>query len=97
MKNNETTKEMIIRKLTSRKLWVALISFVSAIMMYFNCAESEVAQVSTIIMAFGTMISYIVAEGFADGNSTDSNIFEDDDEQEWCGIKKVDILFSRIS
>ncbi|MDD7452646.1 MAG: hypothetical protein PUK71_02140 [Blautia obeum] len=82
MKNNETTKEMIIRKLTSRKLWVALISFVSAIMMYFNCAESEVAQVSTIIMAFGTMISYIVAEGFADGNSTDSNIFENDDEQE---------------
>ena len=54
MKNNETTKEMIIRKLTSRKLWVALISFVSAIMMYFNCAESEVAQVSTIIMAFGS-------------------------------------------
>ena len=32
MKKNETTKEMIIRKLTSRKLWVSLISFISAIM-----------------------------------------------------------------
>lgn len=75
---NETTKQMIIRKLTSRKLWIALISFVSAIMLYFNCAESEVAQVSTIIMAFGTMISYIVAEGFADGSNDNTT----DDEQE---------------
>ena len=75
---NETTKQMIIRKLTSRKLWVALIGFVSAIMMYFGCGENEVNQISTIIMATGVLCSYILAEGFADG----SNDSITDDEQE---------------
>ena len=66
---NETTKQMIIRKLTSRKLWMAIISFITSLMMYFNCTDSEVTKVSTIIMAFATMISYIVSEGFADGSN----------------------------
>ena len=76
---NETTKEMIIRKLTSRKLWVALIGFVSAIMMYFGCGENEVNQISTIIIATGVLCSYILAEGFADG-SNDNNTTDDEQE-----------------
>lgn len=63
---NETTKEMIIRKLTSRKLWVSLISFISAIMIFYNCPESEVNQVSAIIMAGAVAISYIIGEGMTD-------------------------------
>ena len=75
MKKNETTKEMIIRKLTSRKLWVSLISFISAIMIFYNCPESEVNQVSAIIMAGAVAISYIIGEGMTDVNNKDT---EDD-------------------
>ena len=72
---NETTKEMIIRKLTSRKLWVSVISFISAIMIFYNCPESEVNQVSAIIMAGAVAISYIIGEGMTDVNNKDT---EDD-------------------
>lgn len=75
MKKNETTKEMIIRKLTSRKLWVSVISFISAIMIFYNCPESEVNQVSAIIMAGAVAISYIIGEGMTDVNNKDT---EDD-------------------
>ena len=79
MKKNETTKEMIIRKLTSRKLWVSLISFISAIMIFYNCPESEVNQVSAIIMAGAVAISYIIGEGMTDVNNKDT---EDDTYEE---------------
>ena len=75
MKKNETTKEMIIRKLTSRKLWVSVISFISAVMIFYNCPESEVNQVSAIIMAGAVAISYIIGEGMTDVNNKDT---EDD-------------------
>ena len=79
MKKNETTKEMIIRKLTSRKLWVSVISFISAIMIFYNCPESEVNQVSAIIMAGAVAISYIIGEGMTDVNNKDT---EDDKYEE---------------
>lgn len=75
MKKNETTKEMIIRKLTSRKLWVSVISFISAIMIFYNCPESEVNQVSAIIMAGAVAVSYIIGEGMTD---VDHKADEDD-------------------
>ena len=75
MKKNETTKEIIIRKLTSRKLWVSVISFISAIMIFYNCPESEVNQVSAIIMAGAVAVSYIIGEGMTDVNNKDT---EDD-------------------
>lgn len=60
------TKEDIIRKLTSRKFWVALIGFVTALLVAFNIGENQIAQVTAVIMAFGTLISYIFAEGWTD-------------------------------
>ena len=77
MKKNETTKEMVIRKLTSRKLWVSLISFISAIMIFYHCPESEVNQVSAIIMAGAVAISYIIGEGMTDIEHNDDTDEED--------------------
>lgn len=58
-----------VRKLTSRKLWTAVASFVSMMIVYFGGAESEAAQVSALIMAGATVIAYVLAEGFADGSN----------------------------
>lgn len=62
-----------LRKLTSRKFWVALVGFVTAILLYFHVDRGSVEQITTIIMSFATLISYILAEGFIDGNNTGGN------------------------
>lgn len=57
------------RKLTSRKFWVAVVGFVTALMVAFNVDAGSTEQVASIIMSFGSLIAYILAEGFADGSS----------------------------
>lgn len=62
-------KETIIRKLTSRKLWLALSGFVSMLIIYFGHAEETAVQVSALIMAGADVVAYIVAEGMADSSN----------------------------
>lgn len=63
-------REDIIRKLTSRKLWMSIASFVSMLMIAMGYAESEGAQIAALIMAGATVIGYAIGEGLADsGNS----------------------------
>lgn len=61
--------EKIKKKLSSRKLWMSVIGFVSALLVACNVPDGSISQVSAIISAFGALIAYIVAEGYADGNS----------------------------
>lgn len=65
------TKENIIRKLTSRKFWLAIASFVSMLMIYFGASESDAAQVASLVMAGATVIGYMVGEGLADSGNKD--------------------------
>lgn len=62
-------KEDLIRKLTSRKFWVALVGFITALLIAFNVDGGSVEQVTAIIMSFGSLIAYIFAEGWADANN----------------------------
>ena len=55
-------------KLSSRKFWVALIGFVSALMFAFNFAEADIEKVAGIITAGSTLIVYILAEAHVDAN-----------------------------
>lgn len=59
-------KQDLIRKITSRKFWVALVAFVSALLAAFKFAESDIAQITSIIMAGGALIAYILSEGWVD-------------------------------
>lgn len=59
-------KENIIRKLTSRKLWVAVAGFVSGLIVAFD-GDAEVAEtVSGLILQGAAVIGYLIAEGLAD-------------------------------
>ena len=64
------TKQDIIRKLTSRKFWVAVVGFITPLLLAFGVAETSVSQVTAIIMAGADVVAYIVAEGMVDANST---------------------------
>lgn len=62
------------RKLTSRKLWLSIASFVSLLWIYFGHAESDAEQIAALIMAGATVIGYVVGEGLADsGNKNGEN------------------------
>lgn len=54
------------RKLTSRKFWLAVIGFVTAILIYLNVDGGTIERVTALIMAGGTFIAYIIGEGIAD-------------------------------
>ena len=54
------------RKLTSRKFWVAVIGFVTAIMVALNIEQMTIEQVTAIVSAMATLIAYIIGEGLTD-------------------------------
>lgn len=60
------SKEIIIRKLSSRKLWLAVAMFVSGLITAFGGDGGTAEVVSGCIMQGAAVISYIVAEGWAD-------------------------------
>lgn len=60
------TKNDIIRKLTSRKFWMAVVGFITPLLLAFGVAESDVAQVTAIITAGTDVVIYLLAEGIAD-------------------------------
>ena len=62
------------RKLTSRKLWVAVSEFVTMLIVAFGGTESEATQIAALIMAGAGMIAYIIGEGLADAGNTTINI-----------------------
>lgn len=61
------------RKLTSRKFWASIASFVSMLLIYFGHAESEATQISALIMAGASIVGYVIGEGLADGSGGDKN------------------------
>lgn len=67
-----------IKKLTSRKFWLALTSFVSMLFVFFGGSESEATQITALIMAGATVIGYILGEGLTDATF---NINKEDDAE----------------
>ena len=56
------------QKLSSRKFWLAVAGFITALLYGLNVAETHIAQVTSIIMAGGLLAAYILAEGWVDVN-----------------------------
>lgn len=54
------------RKLTSRKLWVALAGFVSGLILAFGGRESTAQTVAGVMMQGASVLGYLLAEGLTD-------------------------------
>jgi hypothetical protein len=63
------------RKLTSRKLWMAVAGLISGLVIAFNGSAETAETVAGSITALGSVIAYIVGEGLTDAaaTKTDSN------------------------
>lgn len=60
------------RKFSSRKFWLAIVGFITPLLLAFGISQEVVSQVASIIMAGGVLIAYILSEGFIDAKSKDS-------------------------
>lgn len=54
------------QKLTSRKFWAAVITFVTSLLVAFGVPDLTIEQVIAVISAGSAMIAYIVGEGLVD-------------------------------
>lgn len=59
----------ILKKLSSRKLWVAIAGFVSTLGIAFGVNSLTIEQVCAVIGALGTLCAYIFAEGYIDAKT----------------------------
>ena len=59
-------KEDIIRKLTSRKLWVAVAGFVSGLIVAMDGDAETAETVAGLILQGAAVLGYVLAEGLAD-------------------------------
>ncbi len=54
------------QKLTSRKFWAAVITFVTSLLVAFGVSDLTIEQVIAVISAGSVMIAYIIGEGLVD-------------------------------
>jgi uncharacterized membrane protein len=54
------------QKLTSRKFWAAVVSFVALLVVALGGTEAQATQITALIMAGATVIAYIIGEGLVD-------------------------------
>lgn len=66
------TKQDWVRKLSSRKLWVAVAGFVSGLILAFGGGEDVAVTVSGCILQGAAVLGYLLAEGQADAARVES-------------------------
>ena len=56
------------QKLTSRKLWVSITTFVAGLLIYCGKTAEEAESIVALIMSGAALVAYIIAEGLVDAN-----------------------------
>jgi len=80
----EITWETVVRKLTSRKFWLAIAAFVTNLIVFQGGTTETAERVTALILAGATVIAYIIGEGLADSSTSVyiDNVLQDEVELE---------------
>lgn len=75
-------KEDWIRKLTSRKFWLAIAAFIVGIVNFLQHPTTDAETISSLVLALGSVIAYIISEGLVDAarENADSYIVEPEEK-----------------
>lgn len=73
------------RKLTSRKFWISIASFVAMLLVALGNSEETATQITSLIMAGATVIGYVIGEGLADYANAGYEEVEDQTDKEEDG------------
>lgn len=68
------------RKLTSRKFWMAVAGFVTGVVVFVKSPTSSPEAITSLIMATGTLVAYIIGEGLADSSTTENYYVGNEEE-----------------
>lgn len=60
------TKEDWIRKLTSRKFWIAVAGLITGLVGFLKNPTTDAEAITALIMALGSVVAYVIAEGLVD-------------------------------
>lgn len=69
-----------IKKLSSRKFWVAVSALVATLCVLFGVDELSIEKLTAVIGALGVLAAYILAEGYVDGKSVQSQSKENEQD-----------------
>lgn len=72
-------KQTIIRKLTSRKWWMAFIALISGIATVV-WGEQTAAIIGGLLLQLAAVIAYTIGEGMVDAANKPPNLTEDEEE-----------------
>ena len=68
-----------LRKLSSRKLWMAIAGIATGVAMALGADASDVSEVAGAVTAIVSVVTYIVVEGKVDAESVKNAILEIDE------------------
>ena len=66
----------ILRKLSSRKLWMAIAGIASGIAMALGADSSEISTVAGAMTAIASVVTYIITEGKVDAEGVKNAIID---------------------
>ena len=69
------TKQDWIRKLTSRKFWIALAGLITGIVGFLQHPTTDAETITSLILALGSVVAYIIAEGLVDAARENSDAY----------------------
>lgn len=69
-------------KLCSRKFWACIAGFVTGVIVFVQNPTSDAQAVTALIMSAGSLVAYIIGEGWADAAGAGANtvIMAENDE-----------------
>ncbi len=68
------------RKLSSRKLWIAVVGFITPLLIAFGVTESTATQIASVIMSGASCVAYILGEGLVDAEYANKKTNSGNDE-----------------
>lgn len=75
------TKQDWIRKLTSRKFWLAVAALVCGLVNFMQHPTTDAEAISSLILALGSVIAYVVAEGLVDAARESGDLYVTEPEE----------------
>ena len=73
----EISWAVIVRKLTSRKFWLAVAAFVTNLIVFQGGTTETAEKVTALIIAGATVVAYIIGEGLADSAPSYTDVYID--------------------
>lgn len=70
-----------VRKLTSRKFWLAIVGLITGLILAFNGSSETAEAVSGVIMSAASVVAYVLGEGFADAAAVKTETKQTEDTE----------------